>query len=61
MRYQTTHLKNSVIQARKAANAAKRSADAYEETVRLTERADVLMNLPRFPSQKKTRSGRMLV
>jgi hypothetical protein len=44
MRYQTTHLKNSVIQARKAANAAKRSADAYEETVRLTERADVLMN-----------------
>src|SRR5271169_5885198 len=31
------------LYAVRQANAAKRSADAYEQTVRLTERADVLM------------------
>jgi hypothetical protein len=31
------------LNARRAANAAKRSADAYEKTIRLTERADVLL------------------
>jgi hypothetical protein len=44
MRYQTTHLRDSVIEAKKAADAAKKSADTYEQTVRLTERADVLLD-----------------
>jgi hypothetical protein len=44
MRRQTTHLKNSVVQARRAANAAKRSAEFAELAVKTSERADVLLD-----------------
>jgi hypothetical protein len=44
MRYQTTHLRNSVIQARKAANAAKRSAEFAELATKASECADVLLD-----------------
>jgi len=43
MRYQTTHLRNSVIQARRAANAAKKSAEFSELATKLAECADVLL------------------
>ncbi len=44
MRRQTTHLKNSVVQARRAANAAKKSAEFAELATKASERADVLLD-----------------
>lgn len=38
-----THMRDGLIETTKAANAASRSADVAEESVRLTQRADVLI------------------
>jgi hypothetical protein len=43
MRLQTTHLRKSVIYARRSAIAAKQSADNDDRTVKITQRADVLL------------------
>lgn len=43
MRRQTTHLRNSVVQALKAATAAKRSAEFAELATKASERANILL------------------